>query len=603
MSDTILSGDFTIYYLAENRRKTVKWSGTATGTRTMNQLYSALVDLFDEPTQMDDGVPMSAQTPVEYTIGKIDAGDNDPWYIPYETMQHLTGGALKTSGWARVVTSNTGIVVVPVTSASNTIVTGDIGYDITHADLDAGTLLDIIDLGTATDYLVIRPDSNASANNFDSTSGNLTCNGHTAPQNATSTTGEQIWPNLYSLGTIESDTHIYVYQGAIASNNKDRIYSIIDQTQDWWSDGHLDRCFYIKDFKTATFPTVDGGYFTVFARKYGTKYDSYEVAASITSGGRNPIPLATEPDLDNVTGYKSITFTAASGTWVVGNEFQGNTSGARAIVTQIDNPGATQIVYYYLIDDPQTDFQTASETLTNNDTAGTGTKNGSAPADQGPALSTWFTNDIIPTVAFGNTTADINNDEVNEGYGIILNCQSNPLDEVYEWSKYKFRRGNTALVNNVEAEQYIGCEVYLKYTGSVTGTIVEGSDVTQTTTNATGIVVSHDTALKQILLRNTRGSFATGYVLTDNDTSGYVTINDTATSFSPKKQAPLGTYAGGTFFGARGVLVSNWVTADENKFQLTDSAGVVRERPVAISLAVTNLVGDTEIATDSEYFD
>jgi hypothetical protein len=65
MSSSILGGDFTVYYEAENRQKRVVWSGSASGTRTVNELYSALQDLFDELSQMDDGTPMSAQTPSE----------------------------------------------------------------------------------------------------------------------------------------------------------------------------------------------------------------------------------------------------------------------------------------------------------------------------------------------------------------------------------------------------------------------------------------------------------------------------------------------------------------------------------------------------------
>jgi hypothetical protein len=57
MSDTILGGDFTVYYLSDNNRKQIKWTGSATGTRTANELYSALQDLFDELGQIDDGTP------------------------------------------------------------------------------------------------------------------------------------------------------------------------------------------------------------------------------------------------------------------------------------------------------------------------------------------------------------------------------------------------------------------------------------------------------------------------------------------------------------------------------------------------------------------
>ena len=104
MSDQITTtgaGDnatFNVYYEAENRQKRVEW---VSGSCTVNKLYSALQNLFDELTQMDDGVPMSAQTPTEYTIGIIDAGDDDPWFIDRTTVEKLIGGAITTASWTR----------------------------------------------------------------------------------------------------------------------------------------------------------------------------------------------------------------------------------------------------------------------------------------------------------------------------------------------------------------------------------------------------------------------------------------------------------------------------------------------------------------------
>lgn len=612
MSDTILSGDITINYSDDNRWKSLNWSGSAGETYTMNQVYSALQDLFDETGQMDDGTVMSAETPTEYTIGIIDSGDSDPWYVTYELMEHIAGnttlgqraGALRTSSWTRVQDSNTGIVVVAVTS--NNIVTGDIGQDITHTALDAGTLLDVIEAGS-TDYLVIRPDSSAAANNFDSTSGTLTCNAHTATQAAAAVTGEQIWANFFTIGTIEEDTHIYFYQGLTSDGTRARINSISDTTQDWWGDGHIDICIFTRDFKQSGNPIIDGGYVKAFARKGSTQYSTFEASSSTTSGGSNPVPINTAADLDNPTGYKSITTTAVgTDDFSVGDEINGGTSGARAIITQIDGSSPTYTFHYYLLGDPQTDFQTAAETITNVDATGSATKNGSAPSNQGPALTTWFTSNTAPTVTFANTTYDVDDDGTAEWYGITIDCNQNPLSEVYEWLKYITRDGGTTTGNTdgIEGEQYVGAEAYLRYSGSVTGTISEGSDVTQETSGATGIVISHDTTNKVILLRDVRGTFTTHAstaTLTDNDTSGTVEIDTAAANFAPNTQAPFGSFpGGGTFFGARGVLLSDWLSSDENNFSLVDVAGGTYARPQAYSITVTNLVGTGESTTTDD---
>lgn len=611
MADTILSGDITVNYFDDNRRKQLRWTGSGTGTRTMNEVYSAMATLLDEASTGDDATCMTAETPVEYTVGLIDANDSDPWYITYECVQHLTGGALKTAGWTRTEASVTGIVVVSVTS--NTIVTADIGFDITYAtDNDSGTLLEVIEQG-ATDYLVIRPDSNAAGNSFDNTptaGSTLTCNSNTATLAAASTTGEQIWANLFNVTPIDADAHVYMYQGLVdgASPARARIFDINDITQDWWSSGSFDRCIYIRDFKTAANPIIDLGNITVFSRKGNTLYDNFEVTTSTTSGGRNPIPLTATSDLNNTTGYGSITSTAVSvDTFSVGDEILGATSAGRAIITQIDNPGATATYHYYLIDDPQINFQTAAESVTNEETGNTGefTKDGNAPASEGPALSTWFTNNTIPTAVHANTTSDIDDDGTAEGYGVLLDCDSNTLAEVYEWCKYVCRNGETGTTptDGIEGEQYVGPTVFLEYSGSVTGAITEGNDVTQETSLATGIVVSHDTTLKQILLRDVRGTFATHATtetLTDNDSSGTVEVDTTAEAFNAVKAAPFGTLAGGRWFGARGVTLVNWVSGDENDFQQIDSQGTARQRPIAITLSISNLVGTaiTDAAAD-----
>ena len=205
MSDTLLGGKLTVYYLDESRRKQIKWTGTTakTDVQTMINVYDAAEDLMTLPTQQDDGLIFSAETPGEYTIGKIDAGEIDPWFIDLKTMEHIigdyanfTGCALKTNGWARVVDVNTGIVVVAITNVN--IDAADIGDTISHGDGDAGTLLDFVDTGGASDYLFIRPNSSAAANSFDSGTGTLTCGtapNHTATQSAAAVTGEMVWGN------------------------------------------------------------------------------------------------------------------------------------------------------------------------------------------------------------------------------------------------------------------------------------------------------------------------------------------------------------------------------------------------------------------------
>ncbi|WKZ25579.1 MAG: hypothetical protein QY322_04340 [bacterium] len=583
MADTILSGDFTVYYGVENRQKRIEWTGSATGTRTVNELYSALQDLFDELTQMDDGVPMSAQTPTEYTIGIIDSGAKDPWFIDRTTVEHLTGGALKTANWDRVTGSNVGIVKVICNNTD--IVAGDIGLDITHADGDAGTLLDVKGTGAGS-ILWIRPDSFASANDWDSTSGTITCNAHTATQSSASVSaGESLWSNIYTLGTIESNTHIYINQ------NSANLVAYKGST-DWWGDGHIDILINVKELGVET----DEGYILVFARQYSKSYSYYSV--DLTNGGRNPIPLQTGNDLDNQTGYKQINFDGGNGSTLAAGDVLTISSVARAVVTSVSvgAAAATGTFEYYLIGDPITD-------LSNNEGfTATGGKTGSIDGSSsvyGPA-------DLAspPTIVHGGLATggsyDIDENGTPENYSIVIDCNQNGLADVYQFSKYSTRRGETGTTttDGVQGQFYIGSDYRLVYTGSVTGTLVDGDTVTQETSGATGTIVNINTTDKIITLRNCRGTFATHattHTLTGSQ-AGTVEIDGSATAVTPIASAPFGTFAGGKFFCAPGVVLEDYLTADANNFQLVDDNGIVRVAPTKATVTVSNTREGDKIA-------
>ena len=254
---------------------------------------------------------------------------------------------------------------------------------------------------------------------------------------------------------------------------------------DWWDEGAFDRLIYIRDFKAAAAPVIDGGYVTVFARKANTLYASFEVGVSTVSGGRNPIPLSAAADGNHTTGWKSITTTAVgTDDFAVGDEIQDSVSGARGILTLIAGSSPTYTFHYYLIGDPQVLFDSTASTITNNDATGSATKDANPPANQGPALASWFTSGVAPTATHGATTVDIDDNGTAEGWGVSIDCNQSPLTEVYEWMQYVAQNGQTAttFTDGIEGEQYVGATVYLEYSGTVTlGTIAEGDDVIQTT--------------------------------------------------------------------------------------------------------------------------
>ncbi len=70
-----IQDDFTLDYALKTITHTA-----GTTIYSVNALYSWLMDLFDDAAQMDDDVPMSAQTPVEYSL-------INGWSIPDTSYQ------------------------------------------------------------------------------------------------------------------------------------------------------------------------------------------------------------------------------------------------------------------------------------------------------------------------------------------------------------------------------------------------------------------------------------------------------------------------------------------------------------------------------------
>ena len=593
MSDTILGGKLTVFYLDDNRRKQIKWTGTTakTDTQKMITVYDATEDLFTIPTQQNDGLIFSAQTPGEYTIGLIDAGQIEPWFIDLKTMEHLigdfanfTGCALKTSGWKRTLpgdgTGNTGIVVVPVASGG-AIVVGDIGLSITHADGDAGTLLDVIVTGGATDYLWVRPDTNNLADDFNSTSLNLTCNAHTSAQTAAALTGEMVWGNYYTQGALVDDTHIFVFQDG------SRVTSSDETDQDWWVDGQVDRNIPITDFTTADFPIIDSGYLTVKANQYGSKFTNAVIRMNTKSGGNVSAGLSSGADINNTTGYASTTLVGGSGNFTVGDEIEDDSNGARGIITQIDSPGATATLHYYLIGDPLVDFDGGA--ITNNDDTGASTGS-SASTPQGPALASWFDNSLAPTYAFGNAQADVNDDGTNEEYGITIVMNQSALAQMHEHNKYLHMRGSTVDQDGLDGQEWIGLDYAINY-ATITGTVAEGVTVTGATSGATGIVVSNPGGASNVaLLRDSRGTFVDGEDIQIDGANKFNATGLTVEVIVPVAESSFGTLAGTSFFASRGVLLSDYKSAEENNFSLIDATGIPRARPTSITMEILGLL-------------
>ena len=657
MADTILGGDFTVYYSADNNRKQIVWSGS-TGTYTVNQLYSALADLFDELAQIDDGSVMSAQTPTQYTIGAIDSSDITPWFIDDETTQHLRGGSLTTNLWTRITGTQPGIVKVTC-SANTSIVYGDIGNAIDNGT-STGTLLWMTGSGANTVFW-IRPTDSSSTHDWSGTAATITCNGHTATSATTDPvyTGEALWANIYSLGSIATDvganpiTDLYVYRDAAKVTGYSGASAA---TYQWWPTGQFDILMKVKEpgyqvlsadthtnttvdnispnttklvvgqpvfgtnipagttivsidsissitisqAATGTTTTgllysgsIDGSYVTVYAREYDNTYDYYSV--SLSAGGRNPIPLATGDDINNHTGLRQLSASAGSGTFTAGEiAYVGaslSAATAKAVITAVSGTGATSVIKYYLIGD-LTDFTGGAQTVTGAVSGATITNGTVADNPDAGNPATLGTPPVISYVV-GGYSVDINNGNGSRPYSIQVDVSNtDSLAVTYEWTKYITRRGGVTTTNTdgIAGERYRGIDYRLSYSTMTPGTFAKGATVFQASTGAFGTVMTVDTTNQIVILRNSRGSFGTGAV---TDGTNSTDAGTTASSVTPIKANPFGTFAGGKFFGAFGVYFANILGTDAQNYQLTDNFGVVQVPPNVVTVQISGLtVGD-----------
>jgi len=289
---------------------------TKTATYLTRGLYSFLQDTFDESDQMDDAVPMQAQTPTEFTM-------INGWYVDEQSTKFLTGGAIATSGWDAVSNDN-GIRVIYINTTTTAATPDDIGLGVTQATTgDTGTLLSYDN--TAGKWWV-RVD--ATTDVF-STNDAITVdagNGDIVPIGASTKTGDDLWANIYTLGTLEltPKPQIYIFQSS-------------ESLAEWWGLGnayaHIDVLVKVK----ASDQLTDNGYITVFVRQFGDLYDNFLI--NLTSGGRQAVPLATATDLNNIaTGEIYLLYdNRAGGTFSANDIITGATNGATAEITSVSD--------------------------------------------------------------------------------------------------------------------------------------------------------------------------------------------------------------------------------------------------------------------------
>jgi hypothetical protein len=590
-----MSGNFTVYLTNDTGGdKQIKYTGS--GTRwDVDTFYGNLQYEFQTRTggvgnYMDEGIPIKYNTPTNYLFGRIENNDPEPWFIDNETIKYLQGGSIETTGWTRSVGSAIGIVRVEYTIGTD-FISSDIGKTVTTTtDGDSGKLLDFD--GT---YAYIRPDDSTAGNSFDATtpSDTITVTGGSAAsvtQVAASDTGETVWNNIYTIGTIEDNTRICVAQGSNQIGGERAVLT------NWWGDGHLDILVRTKDTEIGF---VESRLF-IYLRQPTTLYDFFEQDfGNSSTGTRTAVAVSTSGDTNALNGYRSLPVTSATTAFTVGETVTGQTTGAVGVVTEnTGNP--TTSFEYYLVGDAVTDFN-AAENLTGSVAGANGRANGAA-SNVNAATYT----DV--TVTFGlNQTFDIDDDSTNEDYSVVINCNNRPLSEVYERLKYITRRGETSALGGIEGQQYRGLDLYQEYQ-TLTGALAAGDFVYQGASlpyDGTGYIAAHDTTNKYVMIHSTGGTLnGSGPSPNDFRKDGSNKIDFSISGnpndiFSSPIESPFGAYVGGRFFGARGVVLDNVASADRNNYEVITNQGVTKAEPITALTLITVLDGSTQLPIEN----
>jgi hypothetical protein len=252
------------------------YHSSGTTVYSVNALYSWLESTFSGSGFMQYKPPMSASTPVNYTM-------INGWFIDEASLQYLKTGGISTSGWTSTV------YVLQFGSTYTNAISTDIGKTVVQGS-NNGTLLAYdntnkrwwVRVGTGT---IIA--------------GVTTITSGTGAGTSTSVTnGEALFSNVYTLGApLQTGTQMYISQG---TNNVITSY---------WPSGHIDLVIPVKRADVS----LNSGFITVYAREWGNTYNYYTI--DLSAGGRNPVPISTTTDVSitdtttTVSGFTGITLT------------------------------------------------------------------------------------------------------------------------------------------------------------------------------------------------------------------------------------------------------------------------------------------------------
>jgi hypothetical protein len=543
------------------------------------------------------------------------------------SSQQLKEGAV-TANWALKTVGpdldnfGHGVLKVPYTLGLGAdFVAGDVGRRVIQGGTtDSGTLL-AFDLDPNGDLIAwIRPDESDGAGDLFDGTGGLDCTGDggvgDVDSNVAAISGATQWSAIQAIGSVATATEVYALQDrfklADAAAGTDQFW-VTDTTVNL---GIISILVMVQNSGV----TIADGDIEVFSRRYTSLYDNFRL--NVIAGGFQALPLASSPDGNNTTGYRTTgTLTGVTGTFTVGNGIYTGatwaTATARGVITETN--GNTDLEYYLIglevgslpdITDTTSiqeyDFALAGDGDADA-TTGTVAVNLGGPTD--PAAGEGGT---VGLVLGAVTGVDFDGNGTAENYSITVNAQSDVVfGKVYEAFKYRTGRSRDAADLfgagvNQPGETYRGNEGTFFY-DAPTSIMNDGEDLSITArTNFSARLTAQnatpaDSVQAYVVMMDIQTSLTTAQpddndLVSDEGGDGVrdVTIQEDGAGgviqrYTVSKQSPLGTSTGTRIDLARGVILINPAGADTQAYTAQpDNSDVRLNPPNTISLVIAN---------------
>jgi hypothetical protein len=365
---------------------------------------------------------------------------------------------------------------------------------------------------------------------------------------------QKLFANLYSIGSQFRNSMIYIVQADA-------------EVSPWWTPGNIDIVIKVKTGGTL----IDSGKVMVFSRDSDGLYDHNE--ADLSAGGRNPVGINTFEDINYKTTGDLYLDVDTVANFDIGNFAYGVTSTASGRIQYVDTPNTR--LYLCQVEGTFQTAETIVERATRTGSNLDGTATNHASTAEFDAIRGY---DDIAAVFVqrkfeGGTSsgAFIVGETVNQASSGWV-------------GKFAAEVSNVLYLENTSGTpdatgQLVGVTSGKTYTPTSTGAATTANKDLNNGAGAKPYNAIVDCAGRTVLQIYQYLKYITNHnsASTINGDAGeeYRSAKETD-GYTDCKQAPFGTFAGGTFFGARGIWIEDYAV---QSFSLTDANGDLQNPP------------------------